>query len=87
VKSDYYFKILIFFWSKIDNFLLLLFKEGTLHPLQRSRGALHGGIEMLKLILTKSVTVATAATIAAGVAIFMTVAPQAKAPPQAKSGC
>ena len=40
---------------------------------------------MLKLILTKSVTVATAATIAAGVAIFMTVAPQAKAPPQATS--
>ena len=40
---------------------------------------------MLKLILTKSVTVATAATIAAGMAIFMTVAPQAKAPPQATS--
>ncbi len=40
---------------------------------------------MLKLILTKSVTVATAATIAAGVAIFMTVAPQAKAPPQVTS--
>ena len=39
---------------------------------------------MLKLITTKSVTVATAATIAAGIAaIFMTVAPQAKAPPQA----
>ena len=38
---------------------------------------------MLKLILTKSVTVATAATIAAGVAIFMTVAHQAKAPPRA----
>ena len=37
---------------------------------------------MLKLITTKSVTVATAATIAAGMAIFMTVAPQAKAPPQ-----
>jgi len=30
---------------------------------------------MLKLILTKSVTVATTATIAAGVAIFITVAP------------
>jgi hypothetical protein len=41
---------------------------------------------MLKLITTKSITVATAATIAAaGMAIFMTVAPQAKAPPQATS--
>ena len=37
------------------------------------------GIAMLKLITTKSLT---AATIAAGIAIFMTVAHQAKAPPQ-----
>jgi len=42
---------------------------------------------MLKLITTKSVTIAAAATIAitAGAAIFMTVAPQAKAPPQVTS--
>ena len=43
---------------------------------------------MLKLITTKSVTgaaAATIATIAAGMAIFMTVAPQAKAPPQVTS--
>lgn len=40
---------------------------------------------MLKLITTKSVTVATAATIAAGMAIFMTVAPEAKAAPQVTS--
>ena len=45
----------------------------------------------MKLITTKTVTVAAAATIAAGIAffmtlaIFMTVAPQAKAPPQATS--
>ena len=40
---------------------------------------------MLKLVTTKSVTVAAAATIAAGMAIFMSVAPQAKAPPQVTS--
>ncbi len=40
---------------------------------------------MLRLITTKSLTAATAATIAAGIAIFMTVAPQAKAPPQVTS--
>ena len=40
---------------------------------------------MLKLITTKSVMVATAATNAAGIAIIMTVAPQAKAPPQVTS--
>ena len=40
---------------------------------------------MLKLITTKSVTIAAAAAIAAGTAIFMTMAPQAKAPPQVTS--
>ena len=42
-----------------------------------------GGVP--RLITTKTVTVAAAATIAAGIAIFMTVAPQAKAPPQVTS--
>jgi hypothetical protein len=40
---------------------------------------------MLKFITTKSVTVAAAAGIAAGMAIFMTVAFQAKAPPHVTS--
>jgi hypothetical protein len=40
---------------------------------------------MLKLITTKSVTVAAAATIAAGMAIVMFVAPQAKPPPHVTS--
>ena len=40
---------------------------------------------MLKLITTKSVTVAAAATIAVGMAIFLIVAPPAKAPPQVTS--
>ena len=40
---------------------------------------------MLKLITTQSVTVAAAATIAAGMAIFMSVAPEAKASPQVTS--
>jgi hypothetical protein len=40
---------------------------------------------MLNLITTKWVTIAAAATIAAGMAISMTVAPQAKAPPQVTS--
>jgi hypothetical protein len=81
-----YLKILVFFWlviPAVDRFI-------AHRPELNTRSAFYGecssrGIAMSKLITTKSVTVAAAAAIAAGMAIFMTVAFQAKAPTQVTS--
>lgn len=78
VVAYFYSKILYFSGPEARNWRFYCSKAELYAPSNVLRERFHG-IAMLKLITTKSLT---AATIAAGIAIFMTVAHQAKAPPQ-----
>ena len=75
-SAGLYLKILVFFWSRTASLAVLLLERPELYT--RSTvllGSAFRGITMLKFITTKSVTVAAAAIIAVGMAIFLIVAP------------